>query len=314
MSLLVNSTMRKPQPVDELGTGALRQGGPVDSPTVPRHVPHRPRQRRARSGPASPDCSPAASMRSSAACPACGPAWTPTAPGVPEDSRSGPSAGSTRSRGAVCSAARGCFELFTCRNCGSAYARAYTDNVQEPRIPLEGARQRFVAVAGHVERAAPDRSPPRANPRSMRPSPPNWICSPGRLNPREARRREPARCSCAATATPAPRADGERRAFDAPAASSSRAAVCGEQAAYGRSSVQDHQTKGDQPFQALVTRQIEVQPPSAKPLLRLRTAARPKGARLLGLAPDRGPARAESADLLDARCPAPGASCAVARA
>ena len=39
--------------------------------------------------------------------------------------------------------------------------------------------------------------------------------------------------------------------------------VCGRLAGFGRSSVQDHQTKGDQPFQALVTRQIEVQPPSA---------------------------------------------------
>ena len=39
--------------------------------------------------------------------------------------------------------------------------------------------------------------------------------------------------------------------------------VCGQLAGFGRSSVQDHQTKGDQPFQALVTRQIEVQPPSA---------------------------------------------------
>jgi hypothetical protein len=38
--------------------------------------------------------------------------------------------------------------------------------------------------------------------------------------------------------------------------------VCGRHAGFGRSSVQDHQTKGDQPFQALVTRQIEVQPPS----------------------------------------------------
>ena len=38
--------------------------------------------------------------------------------------------------------------------------------------------------------------------------------------------------------------------------------VCDRTAGYGRSSVQDHQTKGDQPFQALVTRQIEVQPPS----------------------------------------------------
>jgi hypothetical protein len=38
--------------------------------------------------------------------------------------------------------------------------------------------------------------------------------------------------------------------------------VCRKTAGYGRSSVQDHQTKGDQPFQALIARQIEVQPPS----------------------------------------------------
>ena len=38
-------------------------------------------------------------------------------------------------------------------------------------------------------------------------------------------------------------------------------AVCGKQARFGRSCVQDHQTKGDQPFQALITRQIQIQPP-----------------------------------------------------
>ena len=38
-------------------------------------------------------------------------------------------------------------------------------------------------------------------------------------------------------------------------------AVCGKTARFGRSYVQDHQTKGDQPFQALLTRQIQIQPP-----------------------------------------------------
>src|SRR5204863_2301727 len=42
-------------------------------------------------------------------------------------------------------------------------------------------------------------------------------------------------------------------------------AVCGETAAFGRSSVQDHQTKGDQPFQALVAKQIQIQPPGPMP-------------------------------------------------
>lgn len=37
---------------------------------------------------------------------------------------------------------------------------------------------------------------------------------------------------------------------------------CGRRMKGGRSSVQDHLTKGDQPFQALVTAQIKVQPPS----------------------------------------------------
>ena len=38
--------------------------------------------------------------------------------------------------------------------------------------------------------------------------------------------------------------------------------VCGESASFGRSSVQDHQTKGDQPFQALITKQLQVQAPN----------------------------------------------------
>ena len=31
------------------------------------------------------------------------------------------------------------FELFTCRQCGTAYARAYTDDVENPVVPLAGA-------------------------------------------------------------------------------------------------------------------------------------------------------------------------------
>src|SRR5208283_5889322 len=42
-------------------------------------------------------------------------------------------------------------------------------------------------------------------------------------------------------------------------------AVCGKTAWFGRSYVQDHQTKGDQPFQALVARQLQIQPPAPVP-------------------------------------------------
>src|SRR6202022_2301227 len=40
---------------------------------------------------------------------------------------------------------------------------------------------------------------------------------------------------------------------------------CGRSHTYGQSSVQDHQTKGDQPFQALLSTQIRVQPPGPQP-------------------------------------------------
>ena len=46
-------------------------------------------------------------------------------------------------------------------------------------------------------------------------------------------------------------------------ADSSFRADAAEVARFGRSTVQDHQTKGDQPFQALVAKQIQIQPPNA---------------------------------------------------
>src|ERR1039457_6699412 len=46
-------------------------------------------------------------------------------------------------------------------------------------------------------------------------------------------------------------------------ADSSFHADAAEVARFGRSTVQDHQTKGDQPFQALVAKQIQIQPPNA---------------------------------------------------
>ena len=41
-----------------------------------------------------------------------------------------------------------------------------------------------------------------------------------------------------------------------------RCAVCKQTTRFGGSYVQDHQTKGDQPFQALVSRQVQIQPPA----------------------------------------------------
>ena len=91
--------------------------------------------------------------------------------------------------------------------------------------------------------------------------------------------------------------------------------VCGQQAAFGRSSVQDHQTKGDQPFQALVTRADRVQPAGHPAVLRLRTCF---GAARCWRSPTLARLRPDShrilQTVLDARRPAPGDPARVARA
>jgi len=155
------------------------------------------------------------------------------------------------------------FELFTCRNCGSAYARAYTDNVLEPNFLWHEPGAGIQSVSGHV---------PELFPLDLLLEEPTAATQPtlldlttGRLDPMvlgERMRqvylrlnREGGKTGEADDETGDSEATGEFKPCG----------VCGTTAGYGRSSVQDHQTKGDQPFQALVTRQIAVQPPGAQP-------------------------------------------------
>ncbi len=149
------------------------------------------------------------------------------------------------------------FELFTCRNCGTAYARAYTDNVELPDYLWSEPGQSFEAAEGYVSQLfALDLllEPPTAS--DVEPADLDLMT--GRLNTprlgervrrvflRRDRLVEPSQSEDDQHASP-----GEFRPCG----------VCGDTAAFGRTSVQDHQTKGDQPFQALVARQLQVQPP-----------------------------------------------------
>lgn len=151
------------------------------------------------------------------------------------------------------------FELYTCRNCGSAYARAYTDNVQAPRFLWNEPGSDFLAANGHIPPLFPIdlllEEP------TIPTEPADLDLTTGGLNPVTMGER---------TRQVFLRLDRSGQRSDDPddAADSSETAgefkpcgVCNTSAPYGRTSVQDHQTKGDQPFQALVTRQIEVQPP-----------------------------------------------------
>lgn len=162
----------------------------------------------------------------------------------------------------ICDCGARVFELYTCRNCGSAYARAYTENLQEPSFLWNEPGGRFESVAGQITELSPLDLLLEEPTLGVEPAELDLVT--GRLNPTalgERMRQVFLKLDRLGGAdedgdeTPDSEATGEFRPC----------AVCGQRAGYSRSSVQDHQTKGDQPFQALVTRQIQVQPPSPQP-------------------------------------------------
>ncbi|MCV0371876.1 DEAD/DEAH box helicase, partial [Filomicrobium sp.] len=162
----------------------------------------------------------------------------------------------------VCGCGARIFELFTCRNCGSAYARAYTDNLDEPRFLWNAPGGGFESVTGHIAELAPlDILLEEPTIEPVEPVELDMVT--GRLNPARMGDRV-RRVFIQHDRTES--LDGDDLAGAAsPAGAFRPCGVCNERAGYGRSTVQDHQTKGDQPFQALVTRQIQVQPPGAQP-------------------------------------------------
>ena len=155
-------------------------------------------------------------------------------------------------------------EFFTCRNCGSAYARAYTDDVDTPSTLWSepGHRLRFSdheaspllpidllleepADPAAGELADFDLESSVVNPEKCGTRMRSVYLRPNRIV-------EGAESEDEEDQTP----PNENRGQFVPCG------VCGKTASFGRSYVQDHQTKGDEPFQALVSRQIQIQPPS----------------------------------------------------
>ncbi len=157
-------------------------------------------------------------------------------------------------------------ELYTCRSCGTAYARAYTNEVEAPDYLWSEAGGAFRTLAGDFDALSPiDLLLEEPNYRAGV-QPAEYDLVTGRLNPKKLGPRN--RQVFIRSANDGP-AEGDDHAHAASAGEFRPCAVCGETAAFGRSSVQDHQTKGDQPFQALIAKQIQVQPPSAVPATNL---------------------------------------------
>ena len=166
----------------------------------------------------------------------------------------------------VCECGARVLELYTCRNCGTAYARAYTNDVEEPDFLWAESGGALRTLAGLFEELDSVDLLLEKPVFTDRVEPAEFDLLTGRLNPRILGDRVRQVYLRKDRANP-PDSDGEPNA--ASGGEFRPCAVCGESAAYGRSSVQDHQTKGDQPFQALIAKQIQVQPPGLVPITKL---------------------------------------------
>jgi hypothetical protein len=152
-------------------------------------------------------------------------------------------------------------EYFTCRHCGTSYARAYTNDLADPRLLWANPGERLTTGAGmfeklqHLDLLLEEASQPERGREA------DYDLRSGRLNPEQ--RSDKTRPVWLRPDSDVA-ADGEDEARAQPG-EFAPCACCNKTFIFGQSSVQDHQTKGDQPFQALLSTQIRVQPPGPQP-------------------------------------------------
>ena len=153
-------------------------------------------------------------------------------------------------------------ELYTCRNCGTAYARSYTDDVDSPSSLWSEPGASLRMAEGETIPLLPLDlllEPPALDDAA---EPADYDLETGRLNPPSLgprMRRVYLRSDRLLNSTDE---EGEDEHVLVSPGQFAPCAVCGKKTRFGTSYVQDHQTKGDQPFQALVARQLQIQPPS----------------------------------------------------
>ncbi|KQS78957.1 DEAD/DEAH box helicase [Rhizobium sp. Leaf384] len=152
-------------------------------------------------------------------------------------------------------------QFYTCRNCGAAHARAHTDDVDNPKSLWSEPGQNLKMQGGEA-RELLDLDLLLEEPRHHGMAEvADYDLLTGQLNPDILGSKTRSVYIRKDRTTPATDDDGHVDTRFEVRGQFTPCAVCGEGASFGRTSVQDHQTKGDQPFQALVSRQIQVQPP-----------------------------------------------------
>lgn len=162
---------------------------------------------------------------------------------------------------------------FTCRYCGTSYARAYTKDVSQPDHLFADPGQTLLTAEGFATEFQPldlMLETPRDPSRGLEKS---YDLVSGLLDPDIPSERNRAVYLPVATGTLHATSDDDTDDEDEDGDGSEVAGIgqfvpcgcCDRRARAGKSSVQDHVTKGDQPFEALVAAQIRVQPPGIAP-------------------------------------------------
>ncbi len=256
MARLINLTMKTAQPVDTLGE-KLFEG--VDSTVTARAVTTLiALGSLARKDPSAPGLLPCrvhSFYRGLAGLWAC---MDPDCSVLESDLRGGPCGTLYSQPRDACDCGARVLELYTCRNCGTAYARAYTDDLEEPDFLWAEPGGAFRTLSGQYDELEPlDLLLEQAIVADVEDA--DYDLVTGRLNP-EARGERVRQVFLRGN-----RASAAAGADDGTAVRLGEFRTCGvcNSGSGHRSSVQDHQTKGDQPFQALIAKQLQVQPANA---------------------------------------------------
>lgn len=263
MAALINHTMKEAQPVDELGA-ALFKDVPADiaARAVTNLIALGSVARRDSTEPGLLPCRVHSFYRGLAGLWVC---MDSQCTSLPQEWRGGPAGRLFSQPRDTCDCGARVLELFTCRNCGTAYGRAYTNDVDEPDFLWSEPGGAFRTLTGQFDELAPLDLLLEKPVFDDAAEPAEYDLVTGRLNPPKLglRNRQVYLRACRSDPPTADELQNAEPGEFRPCA------VCGASAAFGRSSVQDHQTKGDQPFQALIAKQIQVQPPNPVAATRL---------------------------------------------
>jgi ATP-dependent helicase YprA (DUF1998 family) len=261
LGLLINTTMKQARPVEELSHELFPDASPADADTAATVLMAL--GSIARTDPKGPGLLPCRIHNFFRGLPGLWVCMDATCSELAEDERSGICGKMYSQPRERCECGARVHELYTCRFCGTAYARAYTDDVDSPSALWSEPGRRLRMEDGETSPLLPLdmllEQPNPANPTE----PADYDLETGRLNPNQLGPRMRTVHLRHDRTTPPSDDDGDVDQSLEARGQFIPCGCCGKVARFGRSTVQDHQTKGDQPFQALVAKQIQIQPPNA---------------------------------------------------